>query len=104
MAKQSCSSYQHCEAVLCHLDPPEELAQTIWYPDEDVCSRPLKELPGWIRTQRKIARRVKDKDTYFTVAMLNVISKVTPQLTGLPPNTMADGRGRGVHKWQQRMK
>jgi hypothetical protein len=68
----SCRHVDDCSAPLCPLAP--NLKHLIWYPGEDICRR--RDGPGWIRTQKAIASVGAPEDKFFTVAMLQAITRV----------------------------
>ena len=78
-----CRHFDSCSASLCPLDP-EHLKAVIWYPDEEICQ--LKSVPNWVKSQKKIAKKTKDKNTYYTYEMLNRNCRVGRGMTGLNPD------------------
>ena len=78
-----CRHFDYCSASLCPLDS-EPLKTGIWYSDEEVCR--LKSVPNWVKIQKKIAKKTKDKNTYYTYEMLNRNCKVGTGMTGLNPD------------------
>ena len=79
---EQCRHFDSCSASLCPMD--ENLKSGIWYPEEEICR--LKNITGWIKQQKKIAKKVKDKDTYYTYKMLNRNCKVGTGMIGLNPD------------------
>ncbi|MBA7580880.1 hypothetical protein ES708_22777 [subsurface metagenome] len=59
----------------------EYLEVEIWYPDEEICR--LKTVPNWVKIQKKIAKKTKDKNTYYSYEMLSRNCKVGSGMTGL---------------------
>jgi len=79
-----CPSFLRCNAQLCPLD--KDLSSRMWYPDEDICGATgMSEIP-WLKKQRKIARKCRDKEKYFTVEMLKRLSQVRRGTVGLNPD------------------
>lgn len=78
-----CRHSDYCSAPLCLLDL-EHLKIGCWYPDEEICR--LKAVPNWIKIQKKITKKTKDKNTYYTYEMLNRNCKVGTGMTGLNPD------------------
>ena len=78
-----CRHFVCCSAPLCPLDE-KHLETDIWYPNEEICS--LKTVPTWIKNQKKITKKTKDKNTYYTYEMLNRNCKVGKGMTGLNPD------------------
>jgi len=78
-----CRHFDYCSAALCPLDP-EHLKIGIWYPDEEICR--LRTVPDWVRIQKKISKRTKDNNTYYTYEMLNRNCRVGRGMLGLNPD------------------
>jgi len=78
-----CRHFDSCSAPLCPLDV-KHLKVGIWYPDEDICR--LKTSPNWKKIQKKIAKKTKDKNTYYTYEMLNRNCRVGRGMVGLNPD------------------
>jgi len=78
-----CRYFDSCSASLCPLDP-EHLKVRIWYPDEEICR--LKTVLNWVKIQKKISKRTKDNNKYYTYKMLNQNCKVGKGMTGLNPD------------------
>ena len=81
---QDCKNWATCKAPLCPLDDKND--KVIWYPEDDICRR--RGMPKWVSTQKKIARIVKDKTGYFTLADIQKIQRVSRACVGTNP----DGR------------
>ena len=82
LKSEQCRHFDCCSAPLCPLG--EKNLKAIWYPDEEICR--LKKTPDWIKRQKKIAKKTKDKDMYYTYEMLNRNCKVGNGMTGLNPD------------------
>lgn len=82
MKSQDCTKWESCSAALCPLDK-KHLESEIWYPDDGICS---KHCSGWIQNQKKIAKKTKDVDKYFTYEMLKVNCVLGKGITGLDPD------------------
>ena len=80
MKVDKCPNYEDCGAPMCPLDEPEKY---IFYPDEEICK---KHYFGWIQNQKKIAKKAKDVDKYFTYEMLKVNCKLAKGVVGLDPD------------------
>ena len=78
-----CRHFDSCSASLCPLDP-EHLKIEIWYPDEEICR--LKTVPNWVKIQKKISKRTKDNNKYYTYKMLNQNCKICRGILGLNPD------------------
>jgi hypothetical protein len=80
---EQCPRFENCGAVLCPLDA-ERLQIVAWYPDDEICKK--IPVPDWVRMQRKVAKKAKDIDRYFTYNMLKRNCKVAKGIVGLDPN------------------
>jgi len=81
--REECSNFDICSAPLCPLDK-DSLENGIWYPDEEICRK--RNAPMWVKAQRKIVKKTKDKDKYFTYEMLNRNCKI---VSGILRNWLA---------------
>lgn len=97
-----CKRMNKCNAPLCPLDK-ECLKHCIWYPDEEICpwSKADEEDKKWIKRQRKIAKKVIDRQTYYTLEMLKKSIRITKTLEGLDP---AKDKKAELEKWHKRHK
>jgi len=80
-----CPRYEGCDAPLCPL--ADDLDLITWFPDEPVCPmRKYARLP-WLKKQRRIqSLGSTNAEGFFTVAMLETISKVRKGLVGAAPD------------------
>ena len=85
--RNGCKFYEGCSAPLCPMLSDEDNKNYIWYPDEEIC-RKVKNIPNWIRQQRKVAKKAKSETYgyYFTLDMLKVKFRVTITVKGLDPD------------------
>lgn len=83
MKTEDCKSYVNCNASICFLDK-DSLANCIWYSDEEICR--TMHSPLWIKQQKKIKKRCKNTDTYFTYEMLKQNFVVRTGIEGLSPD------------------
>lgn len=74
-----CSSFGKCSAPICPLDHPEN---AIWYPTEPTCVK--SPMPKWIKKQRRIAKKTKRLDDYFTLKILMSTGR-----TGINPDGLS---------------
>lgn len=70
-----------CGAPVCLLDPMKEVC--IWFPDEEICKK--NSPPNWVKNQKKIKKRTKDIDNYYTFRMLNQNCIIAKGITGIIP-------------------
>ena len=76
---EQCPSFNICDAPLCPLYERKEAS--VWYPDEAICNKIGK--PAWVKKQKRIQNRAKDRESHYTIAMLESITAVTPSTRGL---------------------
>lgn len=81
---EGCPSFTGCSSPLCPL--ADNLEYCVFYADEPICTSRKFRQP-WVRIQKRIARRTKcNVDAgYFTVKMLQSITRVTPFIKGINP-------------------
>jgi len=83
---QNCRQWDKCSAPLCPLD--DNKVHIIWYPDEEIChSRTHRQGLKWIENQRKVRKKAKSTDTYFTLEMLDRDFIVKAGITGIDPDS-----------------
>ena len=82
--RDECRYYNTCNVPLCPLDPSRD--NYIWYPDEEICKRTEFGKLLWVKNQKKIAKRTKRKDLYYTYEMLNRKMIIGKGMTGLDPD------------------
>lgn len=78
MTKYKCPKFESCCAALCPLDPHP---RRFWYADTDICSS--RNVPQWVKVQRKIQSLNPDPHRYFTQKMLESIVRVSKDITGI---------------------
>lgn len=78
---EDCPKWDTCSAPICPLGDNKQ--NYIWYPDEEICS---KHKPQFVKTQKKIVKKTKDINKYFTFDMLNRDMVVTGGMVGLDPD------------------
>ena len=89
---ETCPSYGKCSAPLCPLDD-KTLQTCIWYPDEPICVRHNLPDTKWLKVQRRIAKRTKNRDTFYRLSDLRRIRRVSPSIKGHNPNIMRWDKG-----------
>ena len=77
--------FESCSAPICPLDE-QSMKKSIWYPDEDICHKRLG--LQWIKIQRRIKKKAKNKDRYFTRKDFDVTRVQSPR--GHNPDTFRD--------------
>jgi len=85
MKAEYCIKYDSCNCPLCPMDE-ESLRNGVFYPDDEIC--PLQAFchEQWIRNQRKISKKVRNKDFYFTKKMLERNCIITSATEGQDPD------------------
>lgn len=83
---RDCRYFDKCSAPLCPRDAG--MASRPWFPDEEIC-RARKETSGlkWIDNQRKIQRKAKSVDKYFTLEMLDRDCIIRAGIEGIDPDS-----------------
>ena len=79
-----CKYFRVCGAPMCPMD--EKLQNRVWYPSEEICRNREYLNLQLIKTQKKIAKKTRNKDGYYTFEMLNRNIRVTAAIKGLDPN------------------
>lgn len=95
---KECNFFDTCDAPLCPLDE-KSLRNGIWYPGESICKK--KHLPEWAKRQKKISKKVREKNKYFTVEMLKHRTRITVALQGLDPDESYKSQ---LEKWFKKYK
>ncbi|MCD5401313.1 hypothetical protein LR013_01785 [candidate division NPL-UPA2 bacterium] len=95
--RESCTRGESCSAPLCPLLSKTELEKYVWYPDEEVCRD--EPPPAWIKRQRRIAKKVRDVEKYFTKDMLAHTCRITEALYGIDPNLPLSQEAREIKDW-----
>jgi hypothetical protein len=83
---QECRRYEDCGAPLCPLNF-DELEKEVWYPDEEICTARKFARMSWVRKQKLIARKYGSAERYFTVRMLDSITRVAKGIEGANPDS-----------------
>jgi len=78
MDKSKCPKFDSCSAALCPLDSHP---RHYWYADTEICR--LKSSPRWVKIQRKIQKLNPDPHKYFTQKMLESITRIAKDITGI---------------------
>jgi len=78
---EKCPSFSNCSAPICLLDPTKE--NCIWLPDEEICKKNFP--PKWVKNQKKIQKRGKDSNNYYTFKMLKRNCVIAKGITGIIP-------------------
>jgi hypothetical protein len=88
MRKENCKRSNVCNAPLCPLDK-ESLKNGIWYPNEEICKLRKFSNEKFIKNQKKIIKKIKSDNTYFTYNMLNQNIKISDDIQGLDPDKIS---------------
>ena len=94
MPCKECRYFNNCAATLCPLD--KNIETRIWFPDEEICkNREYANFP-FVKTQKKIAKRTRNREHFYTFEMLNRNMRVTSAIKGIDP----DKEGMvGIERW-----
>ena len=85
MDAKDCNRYDSCSAPHCPMDE-WNLGRGIWYPDEEICQLQAFCKLGWIRLQKKIARKCRDTDGFFKLEMLERDCIISVAIKGIDPD------------------
>lgn len=91
-----CSHFESCSAPLC---PLKESQEYFWYPDEEVCTKWEFSESDWTKNQKKIAKKVRNRDFYFTQKMLERNCIITVATEGLDPDKSNPDDKRAINEW-----
>jgi hypothetical protein len=100
MEAKLCKRFDSCSAPLCPMDE-SSLANGIWMPDEDICQLQTFCNLNWVRNQKKIARKSRNKDGYFTCKMLLRDCIVGKGVEGLDPDHDISDMEKDEARWLQ---
>ena len=93
---EDCKHWDNCSAPICPLEDKIKNLNHIWYPDEEICP---KHKHQFIKTQKKIKKKARDVDKYFTLEMLNRNFIVGAGIIGLDPD---NEEGPQLKKWMEK--
>ena len=95
MSPKDCTHFDTCSAPLCPLHAD---GAGLWYPDEPICkSHKHHQGARWVANQRKIAKKAKSAEGYFTKAMLDRDFLVRRGIEGCNPDALdADAE---IRRW-----
>lgn len=98
MEAKECSVWENCSANIC---PADEINMdcACWYPNEEYCTAHKFSKLLWVKNQRKIARKARNKDLYFTKEMLDRNFIITAATEGLDPDKTDYQDDRAVKNW-----
>ena len=91
---KNCRYFNRCEAPICPLN--KNVKSAVWYPDEGICK--LYRNRQYIKTQKKIAKKTRNRDTFYTFDMLNKNIRVTSAIDGLNPDKDIEEQ---VERWNK---
>lgn len=73
----------NCSSPICPLDPMTMKENCVWFPDEDICRKSFP--PQWVKNQKKIKRKTKNVETYYTFKMIARNCVIAKGITGILP-------------------
>lgn len=91
--KTECKNFKNCSASICPLDLR---ITNVWFPDEGICNQFNH---AWIKVQRKIAKKSKNRAKYFTLKMLKKDCVIGADISGLDPEKE---RVEELKKWMRK--
>ncbi len=95
--RPDCPKFENCSATLCPL--ADNLKHLIWYPDEDICKAKKFQTLPWLKKQKAIARSNAPNDRYFTIEMLEAITRVQKGIAGIDPDQPLKEAERAERDW-----
>jgi hypothetical protein len=95
---RDCPNFQDCSAPFCPADA-DSLKSGLWYTDEGICSLVVFKNLTWIMNQKRIAKKARNKDFYFTKTMLDRTCIVTGATEGLDPDKTDVDNCKAVKAW-----
>ena len=95
--KDKCSLEQAYSTPLCPLDT--HIESRIWYPDEPVCTSRKFAKVTWIKNQRKIKNRARNKSRYLTLKMLKRNYRIKTGIKGLSPDVTGSSEHEREQNW-----
>lgn len=100
-----CPRAQNCSAPLCPLDI-ESLENGMWFSTEEICKFQEVNKIQFVKTQRKIAKRTKNKNPdnvgFFTYKMLNRNIRVYSSIKGLNPDSQEETQFQRIERWSKK--
>ena len=85
MKVKDCKRYESCNAPLCPKDQGS-LERGSWFPFEEICGLQTYCHESWIRNQKKIAKKSRNIDFYFTHRMLEQNCIIGRGIVGIDPD------------------
>ena len=95
MGTVDCKRFESCSAQICPLDG----ADGIWYADEEICLSREFSNEYWIRNQRKIAKKTRDLDSFYTLRMLQQNCIIGKGISGIDPEHDLTEMEKVVNRW-----
>lgn len=93
-----CKRLESCSAPLCPMDEGS-LGSGIWYPDEEICKLQAFCKLNWVQNQKKIAKKARIIDLYFTHRMLQQNCIIGKGISGLDPDHDIKDMEKDEAKW-----
>ena len=92
---KTCPKMQQCTAPLC---PLRDCSNSIFYPDEQICTRQEFRHLGWLIKQKQIARLCTG-ETYFTLPMLKSLRDIPKDIVGINPDLSQRQAEQAEKRW-----
>lgn len=98
MKAQDCLRFDFCSSPICPMDE-QSLELSNWLPDDEICSSQEFSKETWILNQRKLHKKVRNRDFYFTHEMLCRNCVITAATEGCDPDNDYADQEKYVSKW-----
>lgn len=95
---KDCPRFDFCSAPICQMDE-QSLKLSNWLPDDEICWLQEFGKETWILNQRKLQKKVRNRDFYFTLEMLCRNCIITAATEGIDPDNDYADQDKDVAKW-----
>jgi len=92
-----CKYFDSCSAPLC---PKYLIVDAVWCPDEPICQ--LKEIPEWVKRQKKIAKKASFEASCFTLKMIKHNCRIVKGIKGINPDLTNKEKKEAEKLWLNR--
>lgn len=91
----NCKNFDSCSCQIC----PHYGYSGEWIPDEEPCKSREFSHELWVIQMKKIAKKVRNRDFFFTYEMLNNDCIITAATEGIDPDSDPSQRDTLVNRW-----
>lgn len=95
---KDCPRFEFCSASICPLDE-QSIRLSNWLPDDEICSSQEFSKVPWILNQRKLQKKVRNRDFCFTHEMLCRNCVITVATEGIDPDHDYTDLDKDIAKW-----